>query len=443
MNAEANETVMVNEGVFRPKLLECLKGYGFSQLTGDLIAGLIVAIIALPLSIALALASGAGPEEGLYTAIAAGFVVSAFGGCKVQIAGPTAAFATIVAGIIARNGMAGLAASAFAAGLIIIVLGLFKLGKHIHKMPYPIVVGFTGGIAISILFGQLKDFFGLAYSEKPVETLDKLLCFFKHIGSTDSSTLVFASAALAVIFIWPLVPRIGKRIPAAFIAVVLGIIAVSVFKADVKTIGGLYVIRPQAPRFIVPDFRPLLDFTVLSDAVVIALLASVESLLSAKVADEMTGDRHYPNTELIAQGLGNMASAVFGGIPATGAIARTAANIKNGGKTPIAGMFHAIALLLSLLFLVPCMSLIPMPVIAAILFSVAYNMSGWRNFRNIITERVAKDKKILNIVELFATFILTICFDLIVAIIAGISIHVVAYLLHFRKGKQNLRKLFQ
>ena len=435
MENETSETIAANEGVFRPKLIDCLKGYGPKQLTGDLIAGLIVAIIALPLSIALALASGAGPEEGLYTAIAAGFVVSAFGGCKVQIAGPTAAFATIVAGIIARNGMAGLAASAFAAGLIIIALGLFRLGEHIHRMPYPIVVGFTGGIAVSILFGQLKDFFGLAYSEKPVETLDKLFCFFKYIDSTDLNTLVFASAALAVIFLWPLVPRVGKRVPAAFIAVVLGILAVSVFKADVKTIGGLYVIRPQAPRFVVPDFKALLDFTVLSDAVVIALLASVESLLSAKVADEMTGDRHYPNTELIAQGLGNMASAVFGGIPATGAIARTAANIKNGGKTPIAGMFHAVVLLLSLLFLVPCMSLIPMPVIAAILFSVAYNMSGWRNFKNIITENTAKDKKTLNVVELFATFALTVCFDLIVAIAVGIGIHILSYLLYFRRRK--------
>lgn len=397
----------------KPMLFSVMKNYSKQQFIKDIIAGVIVAIIALPLSIALALASGVGPEQGIYTAIVAGFLISFFGGSRVQIAGPTAAFATIVAGIVARNGMDGLIMATIIAGVLLILMGLFRVGALIKFIPYTIVTGFTAGIAVTIAIGQFKDFFGLTYARnvKPVETMEKMQCVIHYFSTINGWALLVGIICLAILILWPFV---NKTIPGSLIAVIVGILIVKSGKLPVNTIGDLYTISSHLPPFHIPHFSMEILQAEMSDGFTIAILAAIESLLSCVVADSMINSHHRSNMELIAQGIGNLGSAFFGGIPATGAIARTAANIKNGGRTPIAGMVHAIVLVLVLVVLMPYAALIPMPTIAAILFMVAYNMCGWRTFVNLCKTAPKSD-----ILVLILTFALTVIFDLVVAIEAG------------------------
>lgn len=397
----------------KPKLFSVMKTYTKEQFIKDVIAGIIVAIIALPLSIALALASGVTPEKGIYTAIIAGFLISFLGGSRVQIAGPTAAFATIVAGIVAKNGMEGLILATLIAGVILIVMGLCRLGSLIKFIPYTITTGFTAGIAVTILVGQIKDFLGLTIvTEEPlIETMEKLSAVFRFIHTLNLQAFIVGVVCLFVLIIWP---KINKQIPGSLIAVFVGIAMVKGLGMQVNTIGDLYEISNKLPSFTMPVFSFKLASNVIGDAFTIAILAAIESLLSCVVADSMVNSKHRSNMELIAQGVGNMGSALFGGIPATGAIARTAANVKNGGRTPIAGMVHSVTLLLILVILMPYAALIPMPTIAAILFMVAYNMSEWREFVYLCKTAPKSD-----IIVLVLTFVLTVVFDLVVAIEVG------------------------
>ena len=406
---------------FVPKLFDCMKTYSKEQCIKDIVSGIIVAIIALPLSIALALASGVGPEQGIYTAIFAGFVISFLGGSRVQIAGPTAAFATIVAGIVAENGMQGLVLATIMAGIILIIMGFLKFGNLIKFIPYTITTGFTAGIAVTIAIGQIKDFLGLTFSTSPIETLEKAKECINSINTFNWQALVVGVVALAILI---LVPKFNQVVPPSLIAVIVSILMVKLIGMDVKTIGDLYTISNKVPGITIP----LLDFglitKLLPDAFTIAILAGIESLLSCVVSDGMIGSRHKPNMELIAQGAGNLVSALFGGIPATGAIARTAANVKNGGRTPIAGMVHSITLLLILVVLMPYAAWIPMPAIAAILFMVAYNMCGWREFVSLCKSSPKSD-----ILVLVVTFVLTVVFDLVVAIEVGVVLAALLFLM--------------
>lgn len=397
-----------------PQLVYSLRSYTKEKFVKDLTAGIIVAIIALPLSIALALASGVSPEQGLYTAIVAGFVISALGGSKVQIAGPTAAFATIVAGIVARNGMAGLATATVLAGIILILMGVLRMGSMIKFIPYTITTGFTAGIAVTIVIGQLKDFLGLTFQNAPVETMEKLDEVARTLHTINPAAVGVGALALAILIFWP---KRFQKVPASLVAVVVASMAVKLLDLPVNTIGDLYSISGALPSFQAPDLSYDTVAAVLPDAFTIAVLAAIESLLSAVVADEMIGARHNSNMELVAQGVGNAASALFGGIPATGAIARTAANVKNGGNSPVAGMVHAVVLLLVLLLMMPYAALIPMPCIAAILFQVAYNMSGWRTVVSMVKHAPKSDVAVLVL-----TFVLTVVFDLVVAIAVGLSL---------------------
>ena len=394
-------------------LLTSLKSYDKSQFFKDVTAGIIVAIIALPLSIALALASGVGPEAGIFTAIVAGFVISALGGSSVQIAGPTAAFATIVAGIVAKNGMDGLIISTILAGIFLIIMGLCHFGSLIKFIPYTITTGFTSGIAVTIVIGQLKDFFGITYQngETPIETIEKLEAVFKNFSTFNINALIIGIISLAILIISP---YIFKKIPGSLIAVIAGIIMVKFLPLKANTIGDLYTISNSLPAFHLPKVYLEIIEQSASDAFTIAILAAIESLLSCVVADGMINGKHRSDMELVAQGAGNIASALFGGIPATGAIARTAANIKNGGRTPIAGMVHSITLVIVLVVLMPYAGLIPMPTIAAILFMVAYNMCQWRTFVDLVKTAPKSD-----IIVLLTTFFLTVLFDLVVAIEIG------------------------
>lgn len=409
----------------KPKLFSVMKTYTKEQFIKDVIAGIIVAIIALPLSIALALASGVTPEKGIYTAITAGFVISFLGGSRVQIAGPTAAFATIVAGIVAKNGMDGLIIATLMAGLILILMGVLRLGNLIKFIPYTITTGFTSGIAVTIFIGQIKDFLGLTVvSEEPlIETMEKLKAVFTFIGTINWQAVIVGVVCMVILIGWPYLPGFCKRIPPSLIAVLAGIAMVSGLKMEVNTIGDLYEISNKLPSISLPAFRFETVRAVLPDAFTIAILAAIESLLSCVVADSMVNSRHRSNMELIAQGAGNITSALFGGIPATGAIARTAANVKNGGRTPIAGMVHAVTLLLILVVLMPYAALIPMPTIAAILFMVAYNMSEWRKF-----VRLCKTAPKSDIIVLVLTFLLTVIFDLVVAIEVGILLAAILFM---------------
>ncbi len=397
----------------KPKLFSVMKDYTKEQLVKDIVAGIIVAIIALPLSIALALASGVTPEKGIYTAIVAGFLISFLGGSRVQIAGPTAAFATIVAGIVAENGMEGLILATLMAGILLVLMGVFRLGSLIKFIPYTITTGFTAGIAVTIFVGQIKDFLGLKIvtQEPLIETMEKLEAVFAFLPTLNWQALVVGMVSLAVLIIFP---KINKKIPPSLIAVFVGIAMVKGlgFKAD--TIGDLFEISNALPKLSLPSFSFPMMRAVMGDAVTIAILAAIESLLSCVVADSMVNSRHRSNMELVAQGVGNMGSALFGGIPATGAIARTAANVKNGGRTPIAGMVHAVTLLLILVILMPYAALIPMPTIAAILFVVAYNMSEWKKFLYLCKTAPKSD-----IIVLVTTFFLTVIFDLVIAIEVG------------------------
>ncbi len=397
-----------------PALFLCLKDYSKDKFVKDLISGIIVAIIALPLSIALALASGVTPEQGLYTAIVAGFVISFFGGSTVQIAGPTAAFATIVAGVVAKSGMEGLVVATVMAGVMLIIMGLLRMGSMIKFIPDPITVGFTAGIALTIVIGQIKDFLGLTFTHSPVETMEKVEETVNCIGTMNPMALVVGLIALAILIISP---KFFKRVPPSLIAVVVTAALVKILDLPVNTIGDLYSISGALPTFHMPAISFGLIQEVLPDAFTIAILAAIESLLSAVVADEMVEEHHNSNMELVAQGLGNMASALFGGIPATGAIARTAANINNGGRSPVAGMVHAIVLLLVLVLLMPYAALIPMPTIAAILFIVAYNMSHLHKLMEIVQKAPKSD-----VVVLLLSFTLTVIFDLVVAISVGLGL---------------------
>ena len=402
----------------KPKLFSVLKNYKKDQLVKDIIAGVIVAIIALPLSIALALASGVEPACGVYTAIFAGFMVSFLGGSRVQIAGPTAAFATVVAGIVATQGMDGLIIATILAGVFLILMGVFKLGSLIKFIPYTITTGFTAGIAVTIFIGQIKDFLGLQYTDgiKPIETIEKIEANIHAIGTFSWQALLVGAVSLAILIIYP---KFEKKVPPSLIAVVVGALMVKFIPGldnGVFTIGELYTIPSGLPQFALNgmEFSFAKVSAVLPDAFTIAILAAIESLLSCVVADSMVNSRHNSNAELVAQGVGNIASVLFGGIPATGAIARTAANAKNGGRTPIAGMVHAVVLLLVLLFLMPLAGLIPMPTIAAILFMVAYNMSEYKKFIKTVKTAPKNDTVVMII-----TFGLTVIFDLVIAIEVG------------------------
>ena len=406
---------------FVPKLFDCMKTYSKEQCIKDIVSGIIVAIIALPLSIALALASGVGPEQGIYTAIFAGFVISFLGGSRVQIAGPTAAFATIVAGIVAENGMQGLVLATIMAGIILIIMGFLKFGNLIKFIPYTITTGFTAGIAVTIAIGQIKDFLGLTFSTSPIETLEKAKECINSINTFNWQALVVGVVALAILI---LVPKFNQVVPPSLIAVIVSILMVKLIGMDVKTIGDLYTISNKVPGITIPSLDFGLITKLLPDAFTIAILAGIESLLSCVVSDGMIGSRHKPNMELIAQGAGNLVSALFGGIPATGAIARTAANVKNGGRTPIAGMVHSITLLLILVVLMPYAAWIPMPAIAAILFMVAYNMCGWREFVSLCKSSPKSD-----ILVLVVTFVLTVVFDLVVAIEVGVVLAALLFLM--------------
>ena len=350
----------------KPMLLTSLKNYNRSQFVKDVTAGIIVAIIALPLSIALALASGVGPEAGIFTAIVAGFVISALGGSSVQIAGPTAAFATIVAGIVAKNGMDGLIIATILAGVFLILMGLCHFGSLIKFIPYTITTGFTSGIAVTIVIGQLKDFFGISYPDgvKPIETTEKLKAFFENFSTFSLDALIVGGVSLAILI---LAPYVLKKVPGSLPAVIVGILMVKFLPLKANTIGDLYTISNSLPAFHLPKVNLEIIGQSASDAFTIAILAAIESLLSCVVADGMINGKHRSDMELVAQGAGNIASALFGGIPATGAIARTSANIKNGGRTPIAGMVRSITLVIVLVVLMPYAGLIPMPTIAAAL----------------------------------------------------------------------------
>ena len=397
----------------KPMLLTSLKNYNRSQFVKDVTAGIIVAIIALPLSIALALASGVGPEAGIFTAIVAGFVISALGGSSVQIAGPTAAFATIVAGIVAKNGMDGLIIATILAGVFLILMGLCHFGSLIKFIPYTITTGFTSGIAVTIVIGQLKDFFGISYPDgvKPIETTEKLKAFFENFSTFSLDALIVGGVSLAILI---LAPYVLKKVPGSLPAVIVGILMVKFLPLKVATIGNLYTISNSLPTLHIPSMNLSMIGDALPNAFTIAVLAAFESLLSCVVADGMINGKHRSDMELVAQGAGNIASALFGGIPATGAIARTAANIKNGGRTPIAGIVHSITLVIVLVVLMPFAGMIPMPTIAAILFVVAYNMCQWRTFVHLIRTAPKSD-----IIVLLTTFILTVVFDLVVAIEIG------------------------
>ena len=397
----------------KPMLLTSLKNYNRSQFVKDVTAGIIVAIIALPLSIALALASGVGPEAGIFTAMVAGFVISALGGSSVQIAGPTAAFATIVAGIVAKNGMDGLIIATILAGVFLILMGLCHFGSLIKFIPYTITTGFTSGIAVTIVIGQLKDFFGISYPDgvKPIETTEKLKAFFENFSTFSLDALIVGGVSLAILI---LAPYVLKKVPGSLPAVIVGILMVKFLPLKVATIGNLYTISNSLPTLHIPSMNLSMIGDALPNAFTIAVLAAIESLLSCVVADGMINGKHRSDMELVAQGAGNIASALFGGIPATGAIARTAANIKNGGRTPIAGIVHSITLVIVLVVLMPFAGMIPMPTIAAILFVVAYNMCQWRTFVHLIRTAPKSD-----IIVLLTTFILTVVFDLVVAIEIG------------------------
>jgi len=421
---------------FQPKLFSTFKNYSGSALVKDLVAGVIVAIIALPLSIALAIASGVSPEQGLYTAIVAGFVIAFFGGSRVNISGPTAAFATIVAGVVATHGLSGLIIATILAGIFLILMGICRFGSLIKYIPMTITTGFTAGIAVTIAIGQVKDFMGLTFAPgtHAIETTEKVKAIIDSITTVNWYALLVGGVGLLILILWPLLgkakwgvfSKICAKIPPSIIAVIVGILLVQLtpLKDKVNTIGTLYPdLSAGLPKLSFPAFSFDTVKAVLPNAFTIAILAAIESLLSCVVSDGMIGDRHNSNTELIAQGVGNVCSGLFGGIPATGAIARTAANVKNGGRSPISGIVHAVVLLLFLLVLMPLAKMIPMPIIAAILFMVAYNMSEWKHFVHICRFSALSD-----VLVLVVTFVLTVMFDLVVAIAVGLVLAAVLFM---------------
>ncbi|AXY73875.1 STAS domain-containing protein [Paraflavitalea soli] len=398
--------------MFRPKLFDTLKNYSTAAFGKDLMAGIIVGIVALPLAIAFAIASGVSPEKGLYTAVIAGFIISALGGSRVQIGGPTGAFIVIVYGIVQQYGENGLIIATFMAGIMLLMMGFARLGTVIQYIPYPLIVGFTSGIAVLIFSSQVKDFLGLRMGAVPADFIDKWKSFGLHLYSANWYAFLVASATVMIIILWP---RITRKVPGSLIAILLTTAAASVLNLPVETIGSRF---GRIPSSLPAPAIPALDLATIKNMVqpafTIALLGGIESLLSAVVADGMMGGRHRSNMELVAQGAANIGSSVFGGIPATGAIARTATNIKNGGRTPVAGIVHAITLLLIMLLVGKWAALIPMPTLAGILVVVAYNMSEWHNFKSVL-KGARNDVAVLLIV-----FLLTVLVDLTVAIEIGI-----------------------
>lgn len=403
---------------FHPKFLTCLRGYNKTTFMSDLMAGVIVGIVALPLAIAFAIASGVSPEKGIITAVIAGFIVSALGGSKVQIGGPTGAFIVIVYGVIQQYGISGLTVATIIAGVLLVLLGVFKLGTVIKFIPYPVVVGFTSGIAVTIFTTQMTDVFGLSFGGEtvPGDFIGKWMLYFKHFNTVNWWNFIVSVTSIIIIAV---TPKISKKIPGSLVAIILVTIGVWCLKSffgidSIDTIGDRFSINSQLPK----AEMPALDWEAIKNlfpvAVTIAALGAIESLLSATVADGMISDHHNSNTELIALGVANMVTPIFGGIPATGAIARTMTNINNGGRTPVAGMIHAVVLLLILLFLMPLARFIPMACLAGVLVVVSYNMSGWRSFTALL-----KNPK-SDVIVLLITFVLTVIFDLTVAIAVGL-----------------------
>ena len=404
--------------VFQPKLFRTLKHYSKQTFAADLMAGIIVGIVALPLAIAFGIASGVSPEKGIITAIIAGFIISLLGGSKVQIGGPTGAFIVIVYGIIAQYGEKGLIVATIMAGVLLTLLVLFKWGTIIKFIPYPIVVGFTSGIAVTIFTTQIKDLFGMTTESVPAEFLEKWACYFQHIGTIDPYSTAVGILSIIIIV---LTPRISKKIPGSLVAIVVMTLVVFLLKryagiTSIETIGDRFQIKASLPGVAVPDMSWEVVKNLFPAAVTIAVLGAIESLLSATVADGVTGDKHDSNQELLAQGAANIITPFFGGIPATGAIARTMTNINNGGKTPVAGLIHAVVLLLILLCLGPLTKHIPMACLAGVLVVVAYNMSEWRTFRALMSNPRS------DVAVLLITFLLTVLFDLTVAIEVGLVI---------------------
>lgn len=411
---------------FQPKLFSTLKNYSRANLMTDIMAGIIVGIVALPLAIAFGIASGVTPEKGIITAIVAGFIISFLGGSKVQIGGPTGAFIVIIYGIIQQYGLEGLMIATLMAGILLILLGVFKLGTVIKFIPYPIIVGFTSGIAVTIFTTQIADIFGLNFgSDKvPGDFIGKWMIYFKHFDSVNWWNTLISIISILIIAI---TPRFSKKIPGSLVAIVLVTVVVYYLKmhlgiTSIDTIGDRFAIEAKLPEMVVPAIGWEEIRNLFPVAITIAVLGAIESLLSAAVADGVIGDRHDSNTELIAQGIANVVSPIFGGIPATGAIARTMTNINNGGRSPIAGIIHAVVLLLIFLILMPLAQYIPMACLAGVLVIVSYNMSGWRTFKALL-----KNPK-SDVAVLLITFFLTVIFDLTVAIEVGLVIACVLFM---------------
>jgi SulP family sulfate permease len=410
-----------------PKLFKMKKENELTkeQIGKDIVAGIIVAIIALPLSIALAISSGVSPEKGLITAIFAGFVISFLGGSKVQIGGPTGAFVVIVYGVVKTYGITGLITITMMSGIILVVMGLLKFGYLIKYVPQTITVGFTSGIAVTLLTTQLKDFFGLRIKDVPAEFIEKVESYIHNRSTFDRATFLIGLACIFILVYWP---KVNKKIPASIIVLVLSTLVVNLFNLPTDTIGSRFnEISSSIPKPQIPHMDLQIITTLIKPAITVALLGAIESLLSCVVSDNMINDEHDSNMELVAQGLGNMASSIFAGIPATGAIARTAANVRNGGKSPISGMVHAITLLLIMVVLMPLAKLIPMATLASILIVVSYNMGEWSHFRRILSSSKS------DVLVLVVTFVFTVVFDLVFAIGVGMTIH---YILKFVKSRR-------
>ena len=417
--------------VFRPKLFSTLKDYSKEKLLQDLIAGMIVAVVAIPLAIAFGISSGVGPTEGLVTAIIAGFIISAFGGSKVQIGGPTGAFIVIIYGIIQQHGLTGLLIATIMAGILLILMGVFKLGNVIKFVPYPVIVGFTAGIAVTIFSTQMNDLFGMGIQDAPADFIHKWICYFQHWRDINWWAFAIGIVSLLIIIFST---KISKKIPGSLLAIVLMTLVVWLLRkfggiTSITTIGDLYTLpsgmpAPHLPELNLSDGQTLISLVqkLFPSAFTIAMLGAIESLLSAMVADGVIGDKHNSNTELIAQGVANVVTPFFGGIPATGAIARTMANINNGGRTPVAGMVHAVVLLLVLLCFGPLVGMIPMACLAGVLIIVSYNMSGWREI--LALSKAPKS----DVIVMLVTFVLTVIFDLTIAIEIGLLLAVILFL---------------
>ena len=417
--------------VFRPKLFSTLKGYSKEKLLQDLIAGMIVAVVAIPLAIAFGISSGVGPTEGLVTAIIAGFIISALGGSKVQIGGPTGAFIVIIYGIIQQHGLTGLLIATIMAGILLILMGVFKLGNVIKFVPYPVIIGFTAGIAVTIFSTQMNDLFGMGIQDAPADFIHKWICYFQHWRDINWWAFAIGLASLLIIIFST---KISKKIPGSLVAIVLMTLTVWLLRefggvTSITTIGDLYTLpsgmpAPKLPGLNLAEGQTLIRLVqdLFPSAFTIAMLGAIESLLSAMVADGVIGDKHNSNTELIAQGVANVVTPFFGGIPATGAIARTMANINNGGRTPVAGIVHALMLLLVLICFGPLVGMIPMACLAGVLIIVSYNMSGWREV--VALSKAPKSDFIVMLV----TFVLTVIFDLTIAIEIGLLLAVILFL---------------